>query len=371
MALGSLGTVAYDIVAKDKTAEGLDSAGERARKAGKITGAAMTGVGIGLTAMTDKAKKMNAPIRQTALQLGITDDAVRQLALDTTNVTFPLEEVTATMDLLTRSGMTNVDKISEVATVFDTLGDATGKSASEVASVMIPAMNAFGIPLEEAGKHTDILTHLSRNTTVGLDEFSSMVNYLAADLGTMDITMMDSVAVMEALADKGITGSAATREFRTAVSGADGDVGLFYDALGLTEEKVGDYSKKISDSQGITDDFAAAANTQYGAVDDVKQGISELTLKYGSMLEPLDAMGPAMTALGPIMIMASSMNFGMVAPLMAHAAAAIAAAAHNSGNSNILYLGKEVWRGDKGGWEGEGSLWENGGFFEGHLHKNN
>ena len=327
MALGSLGTVAYDIVAKDKTAVGLDSAGARARQIGKVAGAAMTGVGVGMIALTDSSKKTNAVIMQTSLQLGTSAEEMRELTLATANVTFPIEEVTASFDLLTRAGMTNKDEIATTATAFDTLGDAIGMNASEVTDIMIPAFNAFGLELADAGDYTDIFTHLSRNTTVELADFSSMVNYLAADLGTMDLTMQDSVAVMEALADKGIKGSAATREFRTAVSGADGDVDLFYDALGLTKDEVGEYSDKISDSTGITDDFAEAANTQYGVMDDVKHGLSELTLKYGSMLEPLDAMGPAMSAMGPIMMAASSMNFGMVTPLLAHAGAAWASIA--------------------------------------------
>ena len=328
MALGSLGEISYSIVSEDKTAEGLDSAGDRARKVGKVAGAAMTGTGVAMIALTDSAKKTNAVIRQSALQLGVTAEEMRELTLATTNVTFPIEEVTASFDLLTRAGMRNKDEIAATATTFDTLGDAIGMSASEVTDIMIPAFDAFQIELKDAGDYTDMFTHLSRNTTVELADFSSMVNYLAADLGTMDLSMQDSVAVMEALAKKGIKGSAATREFRTAVSQAEGDTGLFYEALGLTEEEVAKYSKEISDSTGITNDFAEAANTQYGVMDKVKHSISELTLKYGSMLEPLDALGPAMTTLGPVMIMFSSVQWGTMIPALgAHATAAWAAIA--------------------------------------------
>lgn len=324
MALGSLGAVSYDIVSRDKTAEGLDSAGERARKIGKVAGAAMTGIGIGMIALTDSAKKTNATIRQTALQLGTTTEEMRELTLATTNVTFPISEVTASFDLLTRAGMDNKEEIAIIAAAFDTLGDAIGMSASQVTTIMVPAFNAFGISLADAGDYTDIFTHLTRNTTVELADFSSMVNYLAADLGTMDLSMQESVAVMEALADMGIQGSAATREFRTAVSQADGDTLKFYEALGLTEAQVAKYSAEIDNAEGMTQEYADAANTQYGTMDKLKHSISELTLKYGSMLEPLDAMGPAMATLGPIMIVASTVNWAhagsawaMVAPYLA------------------------------------------------------
>jgi len=323
MAVGSIGQLSYDIVARDRSKEGLESAGERAQRVGKMVGVGMTAVGGGLTLLTDQAKKMQAPIRMTALQLGATTEEIRDLALATTNVTFPLTEVTATFELLTKAGMRNKEEIAATATALDTLGDATGYTASQVTDIMIPAFDAFGIELKDAGQYTDMFTHLSRNTTVELADFSSMVNYLAADLGTMDLSMQDSIAVLEALAEKGIVGSAATREFRTAVSQADGNVTLFYEALGLTEEGVAGYSTKIDEAAGMTEEFASAANTQYGAVDRVKQAISEATLKYGAMLEPLDALGPAMTTLGPIMITLSTITTSTSIPSITALSAAL------------------------------------------------
>lgn len=302
MALGSLGAVSYDIVAKDKSAEGLDSAGTRAAKVGKAVGVGMTAIGASLTLLTDKAKKMQAPIRMTALQLGATTEEIRNLALETTNVTFPLEEVTASFDLLTRAGMEDKDAIAATATAFDTLGDATGKTASQITTMMVPAFNAFNIPLEDANEYVDLFTHLQRTTTIELESFSGMVNYLAADLDTMDLSLEASIAVMEALADKGIQGSSATREFRTAVTAADGDVVAFYEALGLTEAEVKKYTDELAGAEGMTQKYADAANTQYGTVDKLKQKVSELTLKYGALLEPLDTLGPVMTGLGPMIL---------------------------------------------------------------------
>ena len=331
MGLGSLGKLFVEIGADTSGLDkGLDDAegkvsgfGDKLKASGKVIGVGMTAAGVGIMALTDSSMKTNAALSVTALQLGFTTKEMRDLAIETANVTFPLEEVTASFDLLTRAGMTNRDQIAATATAFDTLGDAIGLPASEVTTSLIPAFNAFGIPLEEAATNTDTFTHLMRNTTVELSDFSSMVNYLAADLGTMDISMLESVAVMEVLADKGIQGSAATREFRTAVSGADGDINLFYEALGVTAAEVATYSSEIEASTGMTEEFAAAANTQFTSMDKIKHAISEATLKYGSLLEPVEALGPSMTALGPIMITASSIQWGTLIPALgAHAVAA-------------------------------------------------
>ena len=346
MGLGSLGKLFIEIGADTSGLDkGLDGAegkvsgfGDKLKASGVAVGAGMTAAGVGIMALTDSSMKTNAALSVTALQIGATTEEMRNLALETANVTFPLEEVTASFDLLARAGMTNQDQIAATATAFDTLGDAIGVPASEVTTSLIPAFNAFGIPLEEAAANTDTFTHLMRNTTVELSDFSSMVNYLAADLDTMDISMQESVAVIEVLADKGIQGSAATREFRTAVSGADGDINAFYGALGITAAEVATYSSEIENSTGMTEEFAAAANTQFTTMDKIKHAISEATLQYGSFLEPVEALGPIMTTLGPIMIMASTMNWAhaasawaMIAPYLAIALPIIAVIA-------ILYI---------------------------------
>jgi hypothetical protein len=222
--------------------------------------------------------------------------------------------------------MTNADQIATSATAFDTLGDAIGLPASEVTRSLIPAFNAFGIPLEDAAANTDMLTHLMRNTTVELSAFANMVNRLSPDLATMDMSMQEAVAVMEALADKGIQGTAATLEFRTAVSSADGDVNKFYEALGLTAGEVETYTEKIEGSSGMTQEFADAQNKQYSTMDKIKHSLSEMTLKYGSLLQPLEALGPVMMGLGPAMMLMATVQWSTLIPaLTAHAVAAWAA----------------------------------------------
>ena len=334
MAGGSLGKlfVSLGIDTKDlekgigKAKSDISGLGASFQQHGKAIGAALTGAGVGLTMLTDASMKTNAALGTTALQLGISTKEMRALAIETANVTFPLGEVQASFDLLTRAGMTNADQIAASATAFDTLGDAIGLPASEVTRSLIPAFNAFGIPLEEAAANTDMLTHLMRNTTVELGAFANMVNRLSPDLATMDMSMQQAVAVMEALADKGIQGTAATLEFRTAVSSADGDVNKFYEALGLTADEIATYTKGVEESAGMTQEFADAQNKQYSTMDKIKHSISEMTLRYGSLLQPLEALGPVMMGLGPAMMLMATVQWGTLIPaLTAHAVAAWAA----------------------------------------------
>jgi len=335
MADSFVGNLLYNIVAEDKTEGATKSATERIGKIGMAAGAAMTAIGGAFSAIIASSKGMNAALGVTAMQLGVTQEELRNLALETTNVTFPLEEVQKTFDLLTRAGMTSTEEIQIAANAFDNLADATGYEASQITEIMIPAFNAYGIELTSAGNYTDMLTHLMRNTTISMEDFSSTINRLSPDISTMGLTMEQTVAVLEALADKGIQGSAATREFRTAVSAAKGDQTAFLAALGLTADQLGPYKEKLANATGMTTEYANAANEQYTILDKLKQSWSEITLRVGSALTPLEgvfgvmtALGPIMMGIGPIMSAFSAIQSGTVIPtLTAHATAAWAAIA--------------------------------------------
>jgi len=335
MADSFVGNLLYNIIAEDKTEGATKSAADRIGKVGMAAGAAMTAIGGAFSAIIASSKGLNAALGVTAMQIGVTQEELRDLALETTNVTFPLEEVQKTFDLLARSGITSTEEMQNIANAFDSLGDATGYGASQITEIMIPAFNAFGIELQDAGSYTDMITHLMRNTTISMEDFSSTIDRLSPDIGAMGLTMEQTVAVLEALAEKGVQGSAATREFRTAVSAAKGDQTAFLAALGLTADQLKPFQEELEGSTGMTQKFADAANQQYTILDKLKQSWSEITLKVGSALTPLEgvfgvmtALGPIMMGIGPIMSAFSAIQAGTVIPtLTAHATAAWAAIA--------------------------------------------
>lgn len=346
MGLGSLGKLFVEIGADTSALDaGIDGAekqvkglGSKLAGSGKVIGAGMTVAGAGMMVLTDSSMKTNAALGVTAIQLGATKEEIRDLALETSNVTFPLDEVTMTFDLLTRAGMRNEEQIAASATVFDTLGDAIGLPASEITGTLIPAFNAFDISLEDAGEHTDALTYMVRNSTVELSDFGTGMNYLAADIDTLGLSMDEYIGMLMAMEAKGIKGSAATRELRSAVSASEGDMSKLYETLGLTNEEVGVHVDAIKGATGMTQEYADAQNEQFTTMDKLKHAVSEATLQYGSFLEPLEALGPAMTTLGPLMIAASSMNWahaasawGMIAPYLAVIAPVLAVVA-------VLYI---------------------------------
>ena len=290
----------------DPLKKDLDSATKKMQDFGKIAGAAMTGVGLAGLKMVDSARKINAELGQTALTMGVTTKEMRDLALSVTNVTFPLESVTKTFDLLARAGIKDTEILKATANAFDALADATGSSAEVVADILIPAYKVFGEELPKTSADLDKFTWLAKNTTVELSEFGSVMSYVAQYGEGLGVTLDDMVAIMAALESKGKSGATATKIFRTAVTQAASGTVTFNEALGLTQEEIDGFKAKMGDATGITDEYAKVANEQFGIMDKIKQKFSELTLKAGSFLTPLEPVLAGMTALGPAMMFFST-----------------------------------------------------------------
>ncbi|MBA7576483.1 hypothetical protein ES708_18324 [subsurface metagenome] len=120
----------------NKQLSGLEKNAAKVEKGMKIMGAAFTAVGVAGLAIIQTTKKINAQLGVTAINLGVTTKEMRDLTLATTNVTFPINEVVATFDLLARAGVKDIKVLQDTATAFDTLGDATGNTASITGSAL-------------------------------------------------------------------------------------------------------------------------------------------------------------------------------------------------------------------------------------------
>jgi phage tail tape measure protein, TP901 family, core region len=289
--------------------EGLKKTKEQTKQvqdALKLLGAAFTAVGAAGIAMVSSARKLNAELGQTAITLGVSTQDMRDLALETTNVTFGLESVVATFGLLVRAGVNNTEQLQANANAFDALADATGSSAEAVAGILIPAMKNLGEQLPENSTDMDKYTWLTKNTTIVLEDFGSVMNYVAAYGSNLNMTAQELIATLAALEDKGISGSAATRLLRTAITQADESGVSLNKILGITQAEIDAYSAEMSAATGITDEYAEVANSQYGIMDKVKQKISEVALSWGSWLTPLEPIISAVSALGPALIFLAS-----------------------------------------------------------------
>lgn len=326
---------AFNLVGKMKL-EGADAVNSELKKTKstlekvqiglRATGIAFTAIGVAGLKMSSDARKLNATLSATALNLGATTKEMRDLALSVTNVTFSLSSVVATFDLLARAGVTDTKVLKEVANAFDALADATGSSAEQVAFSMIPAMKTFGLTAEEIAGKVDMMTFLTRKTTLSLEDFNTMVGYTTPELVKMGLKVEDLAAAIIYMERQGYApGRVMTREFMKATTAAAAEQIPLTEALGMTTEELKGIQAELDGAAGMTKEYADVMNEQYGIMDKLKQKFSELTLVAGSFLTPLEPILVAMTALGPVLIFAST---GMALKAVATVKATIALVAH-------------------------------------------
>jgi hypothetical protein len=282
-----------------------DSSGDataKYTKLGVVAAGVATSTGLAIVGLTDSARETNAELAGTAITLGTTTEEMRNLALATSDAGFPLDDTISTFDLLARAGVRGDDQLQSIAKTMDTLGDATGNSAATVTSALIPALNAFDIPLSKVGDHMDGLTYLTKNSTIELTDFTSTMSVLGPKLSALGLSLEDSEAIMLALSKAGYQGTAATRLFRSAVTDSKGDVDALYTSLGLTKDTVEGYKNNIDNATGSTEKYAAAADSAIGTTDKIKSAWDNLTLSLGSSLEPLSGVGTALSVGGPLLL---------------------------------------------------------------------
>ncbi|MDY6959472.1 MAG: phage tail tape measure protein, partial [Halobacteriota archaeon] len=243
--IGSLGTVAYDIIANDKTAQGLDSAGARAKKiqkAGLVAGAAMTGVGVSAKMMSDninasyltfddsmaqvkslggltneqfETMKENAISMSTELPISASQVAdgfymMRSAGFDAAKV---IEELPAVANMAVAGNMEMADAVSATTMVLDSYGDQAG-SATDITNVLVGTVQGFKTTLPELQMQLSKNIGVAASLGISFEELAAMSGLLKKDFvgaeeaGTALKTMMlrlTDASKAEALEELGVS----------------------------------------------------------------------------------------------------------------------------------------------------------------------
>ena len=313
----------------------------------RIAAVAMTAIGLAALKVVADARKMNAELKQIGITAGLSEKAMRSLALELSNVTFRLGSVINTLGVLSRAGVTNEQDLKDHANAFDALADAVGSNAETMAEMLIPAYKMFGDALPRTASDLDRLTWMVKNTMVSMQDLGPVFDYVAAYGQDLNLTMNDLISIMAILAERGITGSAVTKLFRTAITQATNEGKSLNEVLGITTSDMDAYTQKIgTEAVGATQAYADAANEQFGIMDKLKSAWEDMTLRLGSFLTPLEPVFALMSGLGPIMLMLSMTSIPQLVAnlkLLVTGFIGIATAAGKAVASLVILAASKIW----------------------------
>ena len=274
------------------------TAGVFSSRFAQITAAGVA-AGAGLEAFARSQAESNTQTRQLAASLGISEDAMRGLALETADVGFPLNEVLDLMETGKQLGIEGGEALQEYAAFWDTVGDATGESATELGRAGV-ALAAMGI---ETGNETEALAafgFIQEHSTQTVGDFLGILGRLGPDLNAIGLDINDTAAVLAILEQEmGMTGRAARGALIEAISQSDGTFQGLIDTLGVSQTTLDGYLSKVEESSGIIERNAEIQADEFTVLQRVQNAAAELQYQYGDLAQTAGQLAPVLMALGP------------------------------------------------------------------------
>lgn len=296
-----------------EASENMDALGDSVEGAGKKADtflgiskgfAALTGAGVALGGalmkLTSRADELNAGLRRVEVQTGESEKELRNMLMTMMDETWDPKMAVASMEELIKMGITTREEFEKVLPVFDTFGDATGKTMVEGIKSMNAVLSALDIPMTESAEHIDTLTWLTTRTTVAMGDLGRTMRREQARIREMGLTFDEIAVALATLEAEGIKGPRAIMAFQSAIQNAEGDVQEFWRGLGVSVEALREQNDLLLESGGLTQKLADANNQSLGIWDKLKFKLDMLVWSAGSFLEPVKDLGPVLIALGPL-----------------------------------------------------------------------
>jgi hypothetical protein len=268
----------------------------------KFTALTAAGVaaGGGLEAFAQKMAPLNEANSQLAAMTGLSSDAMRELAIDTANVTFPLDEAQDLIRTGAERGLEGADALGKYATFWDMVGDATGEAGPELGKAGV-ALNAVGIAAGDEAEALDAFGFITDKTTGNVADFLAFIERTGPELGELGADVDDAAAILGILESEfGMTGRVARTEFRSAVAEAEGDMGKLLDTLGISEATFSQYSAEVENSGDVMKRNAEIHAESFTPMQKLQHSAEELMFQYGGLADVAGAAALPMMALGPV-----------------------------------------------------------------------
>ncbi len=283
---------------------GLDEGAEKAASAfekhiGKI-GLATAAAGAGLEAFARGQQDSNIQTQELAASLGISEDAMRDMARETANVGFPLNEVLDLMELGKQQGITSGKALEDYANFWDMVGDATGESSVELGKAGV-ALHTMGIAAGEEGKAVAALGFVHEKTTMSQADFLAMLGRLGPDLQKTGLDIDETAALLGVMGNEmGLTGRAARTELTSALKESDGSTEDLLKTLGISQKTFEEYTASVKDSGDVLQRNSDIVDQNFTPLQKLQNEAKELMFQYGDLAQAAGVAAPVLMAIGPI-----------------------------------------------------------------------
>jgi hypothetical protein len=265
----------------------------------KAIGLGIAAMGVGIEALAKTQAPLTESTRKLANATGFAEDEIRGMATSLSNATFPLDSALQLMTLGAQQGLDSADALKEYATFWDTVGDATGLSAEQLAKSGA-ALAAVGI---EVGNESELLGAfglITQESTQTVQDFLNGIHLLAPEMTAMGISVDEAAVIMTAMErELGLTARTARTQFKEALEQSETGLSGVLEQLGLSETQLATYRGKLEESTGVIQDNADAHASTKTVLDKLKSSLGDVVFQHGALLEKASMLAPIFMVAGP------------------------------------------------------------------------
>lgn len=228
-----------------KIADGLNTAGQMIENSfGSILKRITAGVTaingiIGLTVQRALSIGGSFKAQMTSVQIisGATAEELEQLTKKAREMgaSLPItaQDAAMAMQLLAQRGTSARDILASVSDVAN-LAISQGTSMAHAAELLGSTMTNFGISVERAGELTDMFNNASNQSALDMSKLSEALKYVAPTASAAGLSLEETIAAMEVLANAGLEGSM----IGTGLSGVIQKLSKSSEVLGVKTQKL-------------------------------------------------------------------------------------------------------------------------------------
>lgn len=220
----------------------------------------VTGLVQGITSATDAFKEFDGQLQEVSAITGLTGQDLeffKQQAFEvgTTTRTSANDYLNAVKIIGSAKPelLTNKEALDQVTRSAILLGEASGMELPAAATALTDAMNQFGASADQAGKFVDVLAAGAKFGSAEVPQVTEALLKFGAVANQSNVSLTESVGLIEALAEKGLKGAEAGTALRNVMLKLSAPDALPVEAqkrlsqLGISMEKLKDTSIPFSD----------------------------------------------------------------------------------------------------------------------------
>ena len=180
-------------------------------KAFAIAGGAVAGaIGLGLKKSLSVGGGFEAQMANVKVISGATGEQLAELTAKAREMgaTLPItaQQAAAAMEVLAQRGTSVKDILASVTDVTN-LAISQNVDLASAAELMGSTMTNFGLNISEASRVTDIFNNASNQSALSMSKLSTALTYVAPSAAAAGMSLEETVAAMEVLANSGLDGS--------------------------------------------------------------------------------------------------------------------------------------------------------------------